>query len=142
MSALSQTEPQTGTRLAVLWVPDWPVGAAISEGLAGAHEPVAVHDNRQIVVADAQARRMGVRRGMRRRTAQGICPELVLIAADEGRDVRAFESVVQAAEEVGAQLQVIDRKSTRLNSSHVANSYAVFCLIKKKLCTTQIRRIV
>src|SRR5690625_1832795 len=27
---------------------------------------------------------------------------------------------------------VRDRKSTRLNSSHVANSYAVFCLKKKK----------
>src|SRR5690625_5734374 len=27
---------------------------------------------------------------------------------------------------------VADRKSTRLNSSHVANSYAVFCLKKKK----------
>src|SRR5690349_22805452 len=26
----------------------------------------------------------------------------------------------------------IDRKSTRLNSSHVENSYAVFCLKKKK----------
>src|SRR5690625_7021308 len=26
----------------------------------------------------------------------------------------------------------LDRKSTRLNSSHVANSYAVFCLKKKK----------
>src|SRR5690625_6085913 len=26
----------------------------------------------------------------------------------------------------------LDRKSTRLNSSHVAISYAVFCLIKKK----------
>src|SRR5690625_5893348 len=26
-----------------------------------------------------------------------------------------------------------DRKSTRLNSSHVANSYAVFCLKKKKI---------
>src|SRR5690625_6918638 len=26
-----------------------------------------------------------------------------------------------------------DRKSTRLNSSHVANSYAVFCLKKKRL---------
>src|SRR5690625_6768226 len=25
-----------------------------------------------------------------------------------------------------------DRKSTRLNSSHVANSYAVFCMKKKK----------
>src|SRR5690625_5429472 len=28
--------------------------------------------------------------------------------------------------------QTIDRKSTRLNSSHVAISYAVFCLKKKK----------
>src|SRR5690625_6631814 len=27
----------------------------------------------------------------------------------------------------------IDRKSTRLNSSHVAISYAVFCLKKKKI---------
>src|SRR5690625_7047529 len=28
--------------------------------------------------------------------------------------------------------KIIDRKSTRLNSSHVAISYAVFCLKKKK----------
>src|SRR5690625_5614643 len=32
--------------------------------------------------------------------------------------------------ETGAHM--IDRKSTRLNSSHVAISYAVFCLKKKK----------
>src|SRR5439155_19862563 len=31
-----------------------------------------------------------------------------------------------------------DRKSTRLNSSHVAISYAVFCLKKKKIHETQI----
>src|SRR5437870_9599420 len=31
----------------------------------------------------------------------------------------------------------VDRKSTRLNSSHVAISYAVFCLKKKKIITTQ-----
>src|SRR5256885_5891683 len=30
-----------------------------------------------------------------------------------------------------------DRKSTRLNSSHLVISYAVFCLKKKKLNTTQ-----
>src|SRR5690606_40783638 len=30
---------------------------------------------------------------------------------------------------------VRDRKSTRLNSSHVKNSYAVFCLKKKKRTT-------
>src|SRR5690625_6543015 len=28
--------------------------------------------------------------------------------------------------------QILDRKSTRLNSSHVAISYAVFCLKKRK----------
>src|SRR3989442_3643481 len=32
----------------------------------------------------------------------------------------------------------IDRKSTRLNSSHVRISYAVFCLKKKKRKTTPI----
>src|SRR5437870_7333932 len=31
-----------------------------------------------------------------------------------------------------ARVVVVDRKSTRLNSSHVAISYAVFCLKKKK----------
>src|SRR5437899_7149278 len=30
------------------------------------------------------------------------------------------------------QLQPVDRKSTRLNSSHLGISYAVFCLKKKK----------
>src|SRR5690625_5873711 len=31
-----------------------------------------------------------------------------------------------------AMIRIEDRKSTRLNSSHVAISYAVFCLKKKK----------
>src|SRR2546426_7563253 len=30
-----------------------------------------------------------------------------------------------------------DRKSTRLNSSHLVISYAVFCLKKKKLCPSK-----
>src|SRR5690625_6450795 len=38
---------------------------------------------------------------------------------------------------VGAdQHQLRDRKSTRLNSSHVASSYAVFCLKKKSRMRT------
>src|SRR3989442_11727335 len=32
-----------------------------------------------------------------------------------------------------AQLRQVDRKSTRLNSSHVRISYAVFCLKKKTI---------
>src|SRR6266498_5436473 len=34
---------------------------------------------------------------------------------------------------------LIDRKSTRLNSSHVRISYAVFCLKKKPLCDPHLR---
>src|SRR5690606_7595693 len=34
-----------------------------------------------------------------------------------------------------------DRKSTRLNSSHVKNSYAVFCLKKKMMNATHLREI-
>src|SRR5690349_23774369 len=36
------------------------------------------------------------------------------------------------ADEVLAEVESADRKSTRLNSSHVEISYAVFCLKKKK----------
>src|SRR3712207_8475443 len=38
---------------------------------------------------------------------------------------------------VAAGVELIDRKSTRLNSSHANISYAVFCLKKKKIRTTR-----
>src|SRR5438034_7792060 len=38
------------------------------------------------------------------------------------------------------QLAVIDRKSTRLNSSHTVISYAVFCLKKKKKKKNKIKQ--
>src|SRR5699024_88011 len=37
------------------------------------------------------------------------------------------------AGELGSATSPVDRKSTRLNSSHVSISYAVFCLKKKKI---------
>src|SRR5256885_9545799 len=42
------------------------------------------------------------------------------------------EPVEYPSEEVREVLQRTDRKSTRLNSSHLVISYAVFCLKKKK----------
>src|SRR5690625_5745117 len=45
-------------------------------------------------------------------------------AASDGDGPRAHAWIGDAAS---------DRKSTRLNSSHVATSYAVFCLKKKKI---------
>src|SRR5439155_11622482 len=40
--------------------------------------------------------------------------------------------VVEELHKRGVEADIGDRKSTRLNSSHVAISYAVFCLKKKK----------
>src|SRR6266446_5138627 len=44
----------------------------------------------------------------------------------------AFPGKVQAALEELGRVRELDRKSTRLNSSHLVISYAVFCLKKKK----------
>src|SRR5438132_12633814 len=51
--------------------------------------------------------------------------------AAESRDIHAEGRPVHANIEP-AQMLGIDRKSTRLNSSHTVISYAVFCLKKKK----------
>src|SRR5439155_6124590 len=45
---------------------------------------------------------------------------------------RARGRARKVVQDVAEDLLRIDRKSTRLNSSHVAISYAVFCLKKKK----------
>src|SRR5438874_8824726 len=51
-------------------------------------------------------------------------------------DTKAVESVLfgqrRTSRQLRPQQRPLDRKSTRLNSSHVEISYAVFCLKKKK----------
>src|SRR5690606_39966679 len=52
-----------------------------------------------------------------------------------GRDLeqRGRGEVEHAGDDAGGEhFALVDRKSTRLNSSHVKISYAVFCLKKKK----------
>src|SRR5437763_6065084 len=55
---------------------------------------------------------------------------LLILAADAYADVQVDAQIGAAA------VHVIDRKSTRLNSSHRCISYAVFCLKKKKKTRT------
>src|SRR5699024_11913634 len=55
-------------------------------------------------------------------------------------DPRPFEALAEfsivSGTRSGSVVSLPDRKSTRLNSSHVSISYAVFCL-KKKTCRTR-----
>src|SRR5690625_6079654 len=63
----------------------------------------------------------------------------MVLAVDSGRSMaatapsgeRKSEVALFAADVVAYLARARDRKSTRLNSSHVAISYAVFCLKKK-----------
>src|SRR5690625_6342097 len=60
----------------------------------------------------------------------------VYVAIATGRAPFMFEHIRQELEiesyvSFNGQYVVLDRKSTRLNSSHVAISYAVFCLKQK-----------
>jgi protein ImuB len=98
---------EAGVRTLLVWCPDWPVVAA--EIVAGvvASEPVAVFAGNRVLACSEAARREGIRRGLRRREAQGRCPQLVVVEHDPGRDARAFEPVVAAVEEVVAGVEVL-----------------------------------
>ncbi len=95
------------TRTTVVWVPDWPVAAAATAAGTPMHLPAAVLDAQRVVATSALARAEGVRRGMRRRQAQSVCPDLVLLPADDARDVRAFEPVASAVETVVTGIEVV-----------------------------------
>ncbi|WP_082093567.1 Y-family DNA polymerase [Demequina sediminicola] len=94
------------TRRMVLWVPDWPVAAAMRESGLSADAPAAVLHGRAMTAVSAAARSAGVKRGNTKRVAQRACPELVIMHHDEGRDSREFEAVAAAAEEVVAGVEI------------------------------------
>src|SRR5690606_40966510 len=85
-------------------------------------------------VLGLQQRREALVRG-RRHPAQ-VAGQLALFGgvADEVQPQRQPERQVGDVSARPGELatELLDRKSTRLNSSHVKTSYAVFCLKKKK----------
>ncbi|APT88330.1 DNA polymerase [Corynebacterium frankenforstense DSM 45800] len=84
-----------------LWFPDWPVQAA------GLTAPAAVVAEHRVLACGTAARAAGVRRGMRLRAAQALCPELDVAEADADRDARAFEPVAAGLDEVAASVEVL-----------------------------------
>src|SRR5439155_4226275 len=69
------------------------------------------------------------RHGQRPAQLVGLRAERELHHFGAGRECNREQAVVTSQHRC---CEVTDRKSTRLNSSHVAISYAVFCLKKKK----------
>src|SRR5436853_4034034 len=65
---------------------------------------------------------------IRRPPRSTLFPYTTLFRSQLGDDGR---EITRVAEFAPAFLRCLDRKSTRLNSSHLGISYAVFCLKKK-----------
>ena len=94
------------TRTGCVWCPDWPVIAARRHadamGTDLRNRPLIVRErvgSRDLVrAASAEARAVGVARGMRRREAEARCPEAVCVDRDEANEARAFEVVARAVE--------------------------------------------
>src|SRR5688500_19722700 len=89
-----------------------------------------------------------------RRPSSNLFPYTTLFRSEggeEGGDLRGVvlavgvqgegggPALVQRVGEAGAQRGALDRKSTRLNSSHLVSSYAVFCLKKIKRNQTRFK---
>src|SRR3712207_4240121 len=70
---------------------------------------------------------------------RGRSPQYAAIAIETGHLLRlAFGRPWRQTEGLLRSLAALDRKSTRLNSSHANISYAVFCLKKKKRIYTSL----
>ena len=95
------------TRRLAVWCPDGPVVAAGTAPGTGQHVPVAVVDGNEIVSTSAVARAEGIRRAMRKRMAESMCPELITFEHDPQRDARFFEPVAVAVEEVAPGIEVV-----------------------------------
>jgi protein ImuB len=89
-------------RQLIIWCPDWPVVAAATELGLSYQLPLAVFERGEVFACSAIARVEGVRRGMRRRDASARCPELTVLERNEASEIRAFESVLSAIEEISA----------------------------------------
>lgn len=87
-------------RTMTVWCADWPVVAALADRDLPGHLPAAVFAANIVRACNGAARDFGVRRGMRRRDAQARCPELVILDEVPERDVRSFERVLAALEEL------------------------------------------
>ena len=86
-------------RVAAVWFPDWPIQAVAQAG------PVLVARNHAVLVCDSAARRAGIRRGMRLRQAQAICPEVKVMEANPDRDGAAFAEIAAGLDAVASSVE-------------------------------------
>ncbi|MDQ1733687.1 MAG: protein ImuB [Pseudonocardiales bacterium] len=99
---MSSTPP----RMAAVWCPDWPVSTVRAEHELDPDAPIAVLTANRVVACSHTARQQGIGRGLRRREAQGRCPELIVLPRNEAAEARAFEPILAAIETIAPGVEV------------------------------------
>ena len=94
------------SRRICVWCPDWPVTTARIDAGLPEEAPIAVVTANRVVACSHTARSSGVRRGLRRREAQGRCPDLAVLPRDESAEARTFEPVVAALEAIAPGVEI------------------------------------
>ena len=89
-------------RALVVLCPDWPVVASRRP----VDEAVIVVNANRVVAASPAARRHGVHEGLRRREAQGRCPEVVVVERDVAAEARHFEVVVATLDAISPRVEI------------------------------------
>ena len=92
--------------MAAVWCPDWPVTVTRAGAGLAETEPVAVLTANRVIACSHAARKLGIKRGLRRREAQARCPELVLLPRNLAAEARAFEPILAAIESVALGVEL------------------------------------
>ncbi|MDO5644869.1 MAG: DNA polymerase Y family protein [Dermabacter sp.] len=100
----------TTTRTACVRVPAWPLVAAI-EARERADETVpeefAVIENHRIIAVSAAAAAAGVEVGMKKRSAEALCPGLMRAERDRDTEWVIFEAVAAAVDTVASGVEAL-----------------------------------
>lgn len=94
-----------GARRFALWVPDWPTACLVLGSPPGA--PAVLVEGGRIQHTTVAARQAGVRTGMSTRSAQHLCPELIMSTRDSLTEAAHFEEILCACEEEIADISLL-----------------------------------
>ncbi|MEN8233314.1 MAG: DNA polymerase Y family protein [Actinomycetota bacterium] len=92
-------------RTLCVWYPEWPLRRP---GVPQDEPAQAIGGDNLVEAVNAAAHAAGVRNGMRRSEAEGICPLVVTIERDPSAEMVAFEQVVLAIEGLIPKVEVVE----------------------------------
>ena len=87
-----------------MWYPDWQL---LRSGVSPDSPAQAIDPDDRVVAVNSPAAATGIRVGMRRREAEGICPIVVSTRSDPGAETAAFEAVMESVEVVIPRVEIV-----------------------------------